>query len=66
MMSKADPTILPDVNQLIIEKLRSYPDDVSELAVKAIQLSEDLPEATVFEALQGLIRDAARKTGGQP
>ena len=55
----------PDVNQLIIEKLRSFPDAVSELAIKAIQLSEDLPEATVYELMQGLIRDIARKDGGK-
>ena len=65
-MSKADSTVVPDVNQLIMEKLQSYPNAVSELAIKAIQLSEDLPEATVFEALQGLVRDAARKHGGEP
>jgi hypothetical protein len=64
-MSKADPTALPDVNQLIIEKLRSYPAVVSELAIRAIQLSEDLPEATVFEMLQGHIREASRKHGGE-
>lgn len=64
-MSKTDPTVLPDVNQLIMERLRSYPAAVAELATRAVQLSENLPEATVFEALQGLVRDAVRKHGGE-
>jgi len=63
-MSKSNSTMLPDVNQLIIERLQSYPEAVAELAVKAVQLSENLPEATVFEALQGLVRESARKHGG--
>jgi hypothetical protein len=60
-MSKDNRVMPPEVNQMIIKKLRSYPDSVSELAIKAIQLSENLPEATVFEALQGMVRDLARK-----
>jgi len=64
-MSKDRPIIPPDVNRLIIDKLRSsYPDDVAELAIRAVQLSENLPETSVFEALQGLVREAARKRGG--
>jgi len=63
-MNKDNPIIPPDVNQLITDKLRSYPEAVAELAVKAVQLSENLPEASVFEALQGLVREAARKCGG--
>ena len=65
-MSKTDPIILPDVNRLIVERLQSYPAAVAELAVRAVQLSENLPEASVFEALQGLVRDLARKHGGEP
>ena len=63
-MSKPDQTALPDVNTLIVEKLKLYPPAISEMAIKAIQLSEDLPEATVFEALQGFVRQVARKHGG--
>ena len=50
-----------EVNQMIIKKLRSYPDSVSELAIKAIQLSENLPEVTVVEMLQTIVRDVSRK-----
>lgn len=64
-MNKDNSIIPPDVNQLIIDKLRSaYPADVAELAIKAVELSENLPEASVFETLQGLVREAARKCGG--
>lgn len=64
-MSKDNPTLLPNVNQLIIEKLRSYPDAVGELALKAIQFSETLPEATVLEALQTEVRAIARTYMGR-
>jgi hypothetical protein len=50
-----------EVNQMIIKKLQSYPDSVSELAIKAIQLSENLPEVTVVEMLQTIVRDVSRK-----
>lgn len=62
-MTKTDQTVLPDVNELIIEKLKQYSPAVSEMAIKAIQLSEELPEATVYEALQGFVRDLARRNG---
>lgn len=63
-MSKIDPIVRPDVNELIIEKLGMYPPDISELAIKAIQLSENLPEATVSEALQSYIREVTKKHRG--
>ena len=63
-MSKSDQTVLPDVNALILEKLQLYPPAISEMAIKAIQLSEDLPEATVFEALQSFVREVVRRHGG--
>jgi hypothetical protein len=64
-MNRDDSVISPDVNQLIVDKLKSYPPEVSDLALRAIQLSESLPEATVFEALQGHIRDLVRRRGGR-
>ena len=63
-MSKNDQAVLPDINALIIEKLKLYPPAISEMAIKSIQLSEDLPEATVFETLQTFVRDVARRHGG--
>lgn len=64
-MNKSDQTVLPDVNRLIIEKLKLYPPAVSKMAIKAIQLSENTqPEATVFDALQNFVREVVRKHGG--
>ena len=58
-------SIIPDVNQLIVDKLKSYPAAVRELALTAIRLAEDLPEATVFESLQEHVRQQIRKSGGK-
>jgi hypothetical protein len=63
-MSKDNATISPDVNRLIVDRLNSYPLEVKQLALKAIQLSETLPEETVFETLQGHLREATRRQGG--
>lgn len=53
------------VNELILEKLRAYPPAVAQLAARAVQLSEDLPEATVIETLQTAIREILTQDGGQ-
>ncbi len=65
-MNRDRSVLSPDVNQLIIEKLKSYPDEVAELALRAIQLSETLPEATVLEALHGDLRALTRRQGRNP
>lgn len=54
----------PAVNELIIAKLRRYPAPVAELAAKAIQISEDLPEATVTETLQTAVREVLARHEG--
>lgn len=59
---------LPDatdarVNERILEKLKHYPPGVAELAARAIQLSEELPEATVAEMLQTTIREVLAQEG---
>lgn len=57
--------IISNVNQLIVQKLKSsFPEDIAGLAIEAVQLSENLPEDSVFEALLGLVRKAAREQGG--
>lgn len=63
-MSKSD-TNLPDVNALLKEKLRAFPGDVAELAMMAVQLSEQHTENTVIQMLQGHIRETSRKQGGE-
>lgn len=56
----------PDINLRIMQKLKDYQPDVSELAIKAIQLSEHLNEPSVVDALHGHIREIVRRqTGGE-
>jgi hypothetical protein len=53
---------LPDVNALIIEKLKAYPVDVRELAIQAIRLSEaHHPESAVADQLQAIIRKLTKQ-----
>ena len=57
-MSNSNNADATKVNELILEKLKRYPPAVSELATIAIELAENLPEATVVEALQTTLKDA--------
>jgi len=52
------------INEKIIEKLSPYPDDVRELAMRAIQLSESFPESAVAEQLQAVVRKLAKLQEG--
>lgn len=63
-MISADKALLPDVNALIIEKLNAYPDDVRELAVQAIRLSESNAEVAVADQLQAVVRRLAKQQEG--
>ena len=60
-------TLLLDINDLIIEKLSSYPEDVRELALHAIRLSESYPETAVADQLQSVVRKLSKhqEGGGQ-
>ncbi len=51
----------PDINELIIEKLKKYPDDVRELAIQAIRLSESYSEKSVAEQLQAVVKKLTNK-----
>jgi hypothetical protein len=55
---------LPDVNVLIIEKLNAYPNDVRELAIQAIRLSESNTEITVADQLQNIVRKLTKHQEG--
>ena len=60
-----DKTLLPDVNALIMEKLNAYSDDVRELAIQAIRLSEaHHPESAVADQLQSIVRRLAKQQEG--
>lgn len=63
-MNDLEKPLLPDVNALIIEKLKTYPADVCELAIQAIRLSESYPETSVAEQLQSIVRKLARQQEG--
>lgn len=63
-MNDLGRTPLHDVNELIIEKLSTYSEEVRELAIQAIRMSESLPEAAVAEQLQTIVRKLAKQHGG--
>ena len=45
------------LNQSIEDKLKGYQPDLIELATEALRLSEEgLPEASIAEALEGIVR----------
>lgn len=52
------------ISEKIIEKLSSYPDDIRELAMQAIRLSESFPEAAVADQLQAVVRKLAKLQEG--
>jgi len=53
---------LPDINDLIKEKLTHYSTEIQELALEAIKLSESgLPEISVSEQLGNVVRQILRK-----
>ncbi len=52
------------INEKIIEKLNAYPDEVRELAMQAIQLSESFPEKAIADQLQGIVRRLAKQQDG--
>ena len=55
---------MSEVNELIKRKLAAYPTDVQELALTAIKLSEaGLPEASVAEQLENVVRQIIKKKG---
>ncbi len=55
---------MSEVNELIKRKLAAYSTDVQELAFTAIKLSESgLPEASVSEQLENVVRQIIKKKG---
>lgn len=61
----SEKLLLPDVNTLIEDKLAGYPENVRELALKAIQLAESQQsEAAIADQLQTVIRRLAKPSEG--
>lgn len=52
---------MAEINDLIIEKLKAYPQDVQKIAFKAIELSENQPEITVRDIVEAEIRSTIKK-----
>ena len=57
---------MSEINELIKKKLESYPSDVVTLAMEAIEKSEKgLPEASVTEYLENVVRQIIRMRGAK-
>jgi len=52
---------MADAYKRIEHKLAGYSSDVQQLARKALELSESLPESAVTEQLKGIIRSIVRR-----
>lgn len=53
-----------DINEIIKNKLREYPSDIAQLAMKAIELSESTtPESVVAEQLGLEVRQIVKNRG---
>jgi len=56
---------MANVNDLIRERLRRYPKDVEEVALKALELSESQSEPAVADYLRSLVRDIIKRSAVQ-
>ena len=55
---------MPEVNEAIIRMLRKHPDDVAQVAIRAVRSAADqMPAAGVAEQLEAAIRQAVRNSG---
>ena len=45
---------------LVLEKLKDLPEDIRELAMSALELSESMPESTVAEHLKAVVRQLTK------
>ncbi len=52
---------MSEINELILEKLKKYDTEVIELAMKAIEYAETMPEKTVAEQLENVVRQIIKK-----
>jgi hypothetical protein len=55
---------MPDINELIKKKLETYPSEICEVAIKALELAESgLPEVSIAEHIGNVIRRLVKKKG---
>ena len=52
---------MAETHQLIRNKLSKYPPDVQELATRALELAESMPETSVTEQLKGVVRQITKE-----
>lgn len=48
-------------HQLIRDKLKKYPQAIQELATRALELAESMPELSVTEQLKGAVRQIIKE-----
>jgi hypothetical protein len=48
-------------HQLVRDKLKKSPSDVRELATRALELAESMPESSVTEQLKGVVRQITKE-----
>lgn len=51
-------------HQLVKDKLKKYSPDVQELAIRALELAESIPEMSVTEQLKGIVRQIVKEKEG--
>ena len=53
-------------HQMIREKLNKYPKDVQQLAIRALEFAETMPESSVAEQLKGVVRQITKEEKETP
>ena len=52
---------MPDVNEAIVSKLKHFSPEVAKVAIQAVRLAgEQLPQASIAEQIEAMIRQAVR------
>jgi predicted AAA+ superfamily ATPase len=56
---------MSQINVVILQKLKKYPEDVAKLAIEAVRKAESLPEQDVEEQLGSMARRLVKKRRGE-
>lgn len=48
---------MSDINELIIKRVKDYPEEVQKIIVKALELAEFNRETSVADQLEGFMRE---------
>ena len=52
---------MAEINLLIKEKIKKYPNEIQKLVMKAIELAEFNHETAISEHLEGFVRDLTKE-----